>query len=74
MSRNNALVKGDGGAIGLIENPSALARWMVASPEIANVIQDFESAAHLGKRQESDFHHGRPKAYRNLFLEMSRIW
>ena len=33
--QNNALVKGDGGAVGLTENPSALRRWMVAGPEVA---------------------------------------
>ncbi|KAK3700594.1 hypothetical protein QZH41_001584 [Actinostola sp. cb2023] len=33
--QNNELIKGDGGAIGLTENPSALLRWMVAGPELA---------------------------------------
>ena len=27
---NNAMIKGDGGAVGLTENPSALQRWMVS--------------------------------------------
>ena len=36
--QNNATVKGDGGAVGLTENPSALRRWMVAGPEVARVI------------------------------------
>ena len=35
----NALVKGDGGAIGITEDPSALRRWMLAGPEVARVIQ-----------------------------------
>ncbi|KAK3720972.1 hypothetical protein QZH41_006543 [Actinostola sp. cb2023] len=35
----NALVKGEGGAVGLTENPSALRRWMVAGPEIARMIK-----------------------------------
>ena len=38
----NALVKGEGGAVGLTENPSALRRWMVAGPEIARMVQEFE--------------------------------
>ncbi len=33
--QNNAMVKGSGGAIGLMGNPGALRRWMVAGPEIA---------------------------------------
>ena len=39
----NALVKGDGGAMRLTENPTALRRWMVAGPEISRMIQEFES-------------------------------
>ncbi|KAK0146492.1 hypothetical protein N1851_014183 [Merluccius polli] len=38
----NACIKGDGGAVGLTDNPSALLRWMVAGPEVARLIQEFE--------------------------------
>ena len=30
--------KGDGGAVGLTENPAALRRWMVSGPEMARLI------------------------------------
>jgi len=40
--QNNALIKGDGGAVGLTENPSALHRWMVAGPEVSRVVEEFE--------------------------------
>ena len=30
-------MKGDGGAVGLTENPAALKRWMLAGPDIARV-------------------------------------
>ena len=30
----NAIIKADGGAIGLTEDPSALRRWMVAGPMV----------------------------------------
>ena len=33
----NAMVKGDGGAIGVTENEAALTRWVVASPETATL-------------------------------------
>ena len=33
--QNNASVKGDGGAVGITENPAAPRRWMVCGPEIA---------------------------------------
>ncbi|KAJ8395934.1 hypothetical protein AAFF_G00026420 [Aldrovandia affinis] len=35
--QNNACIKGDGGAVGLTDNPSALRRWMVAGPEVARM-------------------------------------
>lgn len=40
----NALVKGDGGAVGLTENSGALRRWMVAGPELSRMIQEFEES------------------------------
>jgi hypothetical protein len=40
--QNNAIVKGDGGAVGLTENASALRRWMVSGPEIARVVNEFD--------------------------------
>ncbi len=36
----NAIVKGDGGVIGITENESALQRWMIPGPEIARVISE----------------------------------
>ena len=40
--RNNAAIKGDGGAVGLTDNPTALRRRMMAGPEIARLIGEFE--------------------------------
>ena len=40
--QNNKIVKGDGGAVGLLQNPRALLRWMVAGPELARVIEECE--------------------------------
>ena len=41
--QNNTIIKVDGGAIGLTQNPRALLRWMVAGPEIARVIDGFQT-------------------------------
>ena len=38
----NALVKGEGGAVGLTNNTNALKRWMIAGPEICKIVKDFE--------------------------------
>jgi hypothetical protein len=40
--QNNELVKGSGSAIGLMDNPAALTCWMVAGPEQARLLQEFE--------------------------------
>ena len=40
--QNNKVGKGDGGAVGLLQNPKALLRLMVGGPELARVIGEFE--------------------------------
>ena len=39
----NATLKGDGGIIGLASNDSALDRWIVSGPEVARLIEEFDS-------------------------------
>ncbi len=41
----NAIIKGDGGAIGLTEDPSALRQWMVAGPEVSHLVARYEAAS-----------------------------
>ena len=52
--QNNAMVKGSGEAIGLTGNPGALRRWMVAGPEIARIITEFEEQARRPQNKEKD--------------------
>ena len=40
--QNNKVVKGNGGAVGLLQNQKVLLRWMVAGPQLARVIGEFE--------------------------------
>ena len=54
--QNNASVKGDGGAVGLTENPAALRRWMVSDPEIARVIAEFQATADI-RTKKTDLRH-----------------
>ena len=44
---NNALTKGDGGAVGLTDSPSTLIHWMVAGPEAARVIEELYDQQHV---------------------------
>ena len=53
----NAQVKGEGGAVGLTENPAALRRWMIAGPEIARIIQEFEQTSSNEVNEEKRRHH-----------------
>ena len=62
--QNNASVKGDGGAVGLTENPAALRRWMVTSPEMARVIGEFEGS--IWKMQDTDYCHHEPKQHTQM--------
>ena len=50
----NAVVKGDGGVIGITENESALRCWMIAGPEMARIISEI-SVKHSPKSKCS--HH-----------------
>ena len=36
------MIKGSGGVVGLTDNLPALRRWMVAGPEVAWMIAEFE--------------------------------
>ena len=66
--QTNAVVKGDGGAIGLTQNPRALLRWMVAGPEIARTIDGFETACldnHTGR--DNGRHHEHTMAVQVTF-------
>ena len=55
--QNNACVKGDGGAVGLTENPAALHRWMVSGPQMAQIIAEFEMSAGSEQRTDADSRH-----------------
>lgn len=41
--QNNAVVKGNGGAIDLTENPDALLRWMICGPEVTRILEEFKN-------------------------------
>jgi hypothetical protein len=62
--QNNASVKGDGGAVGLTENPAALRHWMVSGPEMARLIGEFEGSTK--KRQDKDWRHHEQKKHAQM--------
>ena len=61
--QSNACIKGDDGAVGLTANPSALLCWMVAGPEVARAIEEFQDRDdHWGKRVDTRHHDETPSA------------
>lgn len=50
----NAQVKGDGGVIGLTENPGALRRWMLAGPQLSTILAEFEKKFGLDGGSDAD--------------------
>ena len=54
--QENEMIKGDGGAVGLTESPAALRRWMIAGPEIARAVKEFESAYEVERPTETCHH------------------
>ena len=55
--QNNALIKGDGGAVGLTNNPSALLRWMIAGPEVSRVVEEFHKELDYSACKTNTGHH-----------------
>ena len=72
--QNNAVVKSDGGAIGITENPSALLRWMTAGPEVCQLVTDYEEKS-KGQDKEQILHHedipSAQKRFHNEVLNLS---
>ena len=48
--QNNALVKGDEGAVGLMQNPVALRGWLISGPEIAIITDEIQQSTMKRRR------------------------
>ena len=67
--QNNAVIKGDGGAVGLTENSSALRRWMVAGPEVIRLIGRYEAVSGSKEVKKNIRHHEQTEAAQKGFIE-----
>ena len=54
--QENAKIKGEGGAVGLTEDPAVLRCWLIAGPEIARVVNEFETTF-LSHKADDVRHH-----------------
>ena len=66
--QNNAVIKGDGGAIGLTEDKAALRRWMVAGPEISRLVDEFSALFGNQQSKKSQKHHEGTFSFQRDFL------
>ena len=64
--QENASIKGEGGAVGLTETPSALRRWMIGGPEIARMVGEYEEQLNSAK-QSSMKHHKQVPSCKKMF-------
>ncbi|KAK6167167.1 hypothetical protein SNE40_021262 [Patella caerulea] len=67
--QNNVVIKGDGGAIGLTEDPSALRRWMVAGPEVSRLLSRYEAMSGEKDVTYSSRHHEQTRSDQKSFFE-----
>lgn len=68
--QNNAVIKGDGGAIGLTEDPVALRKWMVAGPEVSRVVAAYEASSGSKDSTKSSRHHEQTHSAQKHFFQM----
>ena len=71
--QENDIIKGDGGAVGLTENLTALKRWMVAGPEIAGVLKEFESTFEVTKPCDKRHHEQTPSVQKAFFKDVQAL-
>ena len=67
--QNNAVIKGDGGDIGLTENPSALRRWMEAGPELSRLVANHKMVSGTKDAKKSNRHHEQTETVQRAFFE-----
>lgn len=70
--QENCKVKGDGGAVGLTQNPQAFHRWMLAGPDQACLLHKFEEANCILNASTDYKHHEEGAASQRKFLEQTK--
>ena len=66
--QSNAAVKGDGGAIGITEDPSAFRRWMVSGPEISRLVKQYENTTKEKVEKLDTRHHEATRQEQDTFI------
>ena len=69
----NAMVKGDGGAIGVTENEAALTRWMVAGPETARLLNEYDDKQSVNKKHTERHHEQIPSVQKTFLSQVKSV-
>ena len=69
----NAMVKGDGGAIGIIDNELALRRWMVGGPELARIICEYQESSNMNTGKSEKHHEQIPNTQKAFLTQMRDV-
>jgi len=67
--QENAVIKDDGGAVGITEDPSALRRWMVAGPVVSQLVAQYEEASESRDVSKQTKHHEQTPTTQRSFME-----
>ena len=67
--QKNAAIKGDGGAVCLTDNPNALRRWMVAGPEVARLVGEFQNESDSLSKPPDLRHHDQTASVQSAFIK-----
>ena len=65
----NTVIKADGGPIGVTEDPPALRRWVVAGPEVSQLVAQYEIASEAKETVMHTTHHEQTPKVQQVFLE-----
>lgn len=70
--QENKVVKSTGGAVGLTEDAAALRRWMIAGPEIASMLREYETSyenCRGNKENIEEVHHEESDSHQIRFMK-----
>ena len=72
--QEKAVIKGEDGAIGVTEEPSALKRWMVAGPEVSRLATEYEIVSEAKDADEKIRRHEQTaRAQRQFYVKIGKL-
>ena len=72
--QKNQSIKAEGGAVGVMENPTALTRWMIAAPKVARVVTEFEENVQPSiDNVNADYHDEKKRNQKSFMKDVSSL-